>query len=210
MNMALDATLRPDLALICDWIQPGSRILDLGCGDGELLAHLARTRGVTGYGLEIDPEKVARCVDNGVNVIQADLDDGLKEFESQSFDYVVMTQALQALQRPDLAIEEILRVGKFGIVTFPNFGHWRVRFGIASGRMPMTPALPERWYDTPNIHLCSVDDFETLCEDIGWTILDRRMLDRSHREGWRIRLRPALFGEVALYLLQDREANPAA
>jgi len=204
----MSATLRPDLALICDWIKPGSRILDLGCGDGELLAHLARTHSVTGYGLEIDPEKVASCVERGVNVIQADLDEGLKGFESQSFDYVVMTQALQALQRPDLAIEEILRVGRFGIVTFPNFGHWRVRLGLAGGRMPITPVLDERWYDTPNIHLCSVDDFERLCEDIGWRILDRRMLDRSHREGWRIRLRPNLFGEVALYLLQDKEPAP--
>ncbi|PPE76009.1 methionine biosynthesis protein MetW [Solimonas fluminis] len=200
--------MRPDLALICDWIKPGSRILDLGCGDGELLAHLAHTHNVTGYGLEIDPEKVASCVERGVNVIQADLDEGLKGFESQSFDYVVMTQALQALQRPDLAIEEILRVGRFGIVTFPNFGHWRVRLGLAGGRMPITPVLDERWYDTPNIHLCSVDDFERLCEDIGWRILDRRMLDRSHREGWRIRLRPNLFGEVALYLLQDKEPAP--
>ncbi|HEY0913268.1 MAG TPA: methionine biosynthesis protein MetW [Solimonas sp.] len=199
------ATLRPDLALICDWIKPGSRILDLGCGDGELLAHLARTHQVTGYGLEIDPEKVASCVEQGINVIQADLDEGLKGFESQSFDYVVMTQALQALQRPDLAIEEILRVGRFGIVTFPNFGHWRVRMGLAQGHMPVTPTLNERWYDTPNIHLCSVDDFERLCEDIGWRILDRRMLNRSHREGWRIRLRPNLFGEVAMYLLQDKE-----
>jgi methionine biosynthesis protein MetW len=142
-------------------------------------------------------------------VIQADLDEGLNEFESQSFDYVVMTQALQALQRPDLAIEEILRVGRFGIVTFPNFGHWRVRLGLAGGRMPVTPALSEQWYDSPNIHLCSVADFDTLCQEIGWQILDRRMLDRRHREGVLIRLRPNLFGEIAMYLLQDREPNPA-
>ncbi len=203
----MSRSLRPDLAPICDWIKPGSRILDLGCGDGELLDYLARNHQVTGYGLEIDPDKVASCVRNGINVIQADLDDGLKEFESQSFDYVVMTQALQALQRPDLAIEEILRVGRFGIVTFPNFGHWRVRLGMAGGRMPMTPTLHDPWYNSPNIHLCSVADFETLCEDIGWRVLDRRMLDRSHRESWMIRLNPNLFSEVALYLLQDREPN---
>jgi methionine biosynthesis protein MetW len=135
-------SLRPDLALISEWIPPGSRILDLGCGDGSLLRHLAHTRHVHGYGLEIDPDNVARCIENGVQVIHADLDDGLRDFENQSFDVVVMTQALQALQRPDLAIEEILRVGRLGIVTFPNFGHWRVRSQLLRGQMPVTPTLP--------------------------------------------------------------------
>lgn len=194
--------LRPDLAAIQNWIAPGSRILDLGCGDGELLTHLATHHKVRGYGLEIDPAQVAQCVANGVNVIQADLDDGLRDFDNGSFDYVVMTQALQALQRPDQAIAEILRVGRIGIVTFPNFGHWRVRAALASGRMPVTPTLPERWYDTPNIHLCTVDDFEDLCTRKGWRILARSLLDRSHREGARIRFAPNLFCEQALYMLQ--------
>ncbi|HUP91129.1 MAG TPA: methionine biosynthesis protein MetW [Solimonas sp.] len=195
-------SLRADLALIGDWIKPGARILDLGCGDGALLAHLARTHQVRGYGLEIDPQNLARCIDAGVNVIQADIDEGLKDFETGSFDYVVMTQALQALQRPDQALAEILRVGRQGIVTFPNFGHWRVRSALALGRMPVTPALPERWYDTPNIHLCTVKDFEGLCAQRGWRVLERRLLDRSHRQGLRIRVRPNLFSEVALYRLQ--------
>jgi len=198
----MTTALRSDLALICDWIAPGSRILDLGCGDGALLAHLAQTRGVRGYGLEIDPHNVARCIEAGVNVIHADIDDGLREFETQSFDYVVMTQALQALQRPDQAIAEILRVGRTGIVTFPNFGHWRVRAALARGHMPVTPALPDRWYDTPNIHLCTADDFESLCRSRGWSVTDRRLLDRSHREGLRIRLAPNLFSELALYMLK--------
>jgi methionine biosynthesis protein MetW len=195
-------SLRPDLELICHWIKPGSRILDLGCGDGSLLAYLARAQNVRGYGLEIDPDNVARCVAAGVNVIQADLDEGLKGFETGSFDYVVMTQALQALQRPDYALAEILRVGKTGIVTFPNFGHWRVRTALISGRMPVTPTLPETWYNTPNIHLCTVADFEALCRNNQWSIINRSLLDHDHHEGWLIRAMPNLFSEIALYMLQ--------
>jgi methionine biosynthesis protein MetW len=195
-------SLRPDLKPICEWIKPQSRILDLGCGDGMLLAHLAATRGVRGYGLEINPLNVTHCISRGINVIQADIDDGLREFESGSFDHVVMTQALQALQRPDEAIAEILRVGRTGIVTFPNFGHWRVRLALARGRMPITPSLPARWYDTPNIHLCTVDDFEALCAARGWRIRDRHLLSRAHREGMTNRLAPNLFTEVAMYLLE--------
>ncbi|MGQ0697300.1 MAG: methionine biosynthesis protein MetW [Panacagrimonas sp.] len=195
--------LRPDLAVISEWIEPGSRILDLGCGDGALLDHLARTRNVRGYGLEIDPAKLTACVARGVNVIQADVDDGLKDFGTDSFDYVVLTQTLQALIRPDLALTEILRVGRRAIVTFPNFGHWRVRTQLAMGQMPLTPALPDQWYDTPNIHLCTVRDFDDLCERQHWTCLKRSLLDRAHRDGVRIRLWPNLFAEVALYLLED-------
>lgn len=194
--------LRPDLELICDWIKPRSRILDLGCGDGALLAYLANTRGVRGYGLEIDPDNVVRCIESGVNVIQADIDEGLPEFETGSFDHVVMTQALQALQRPDEALAEILRVGHSGIITFPNFGHWRVRKALLRGRMPITPALPSRWYDTPNIHLCTVDDFEALCAARGWRVLDRRLVNRSHRGGLAHRLAPNLFTEIAMYQLE--------
>ncbi|HWU67536.1 MAG TPA: methionine biosynthesis protein MetW [Stenotrophobium sp.] len=194
--------LRPDLALICDWIKPGARILDLACGDGNLLAHLALSHDVRGYGLEIDPANVAECVARGVNVIQADLDDGLRDFETGSFDYVVMTQALQALQRPDQALAEILRVGRTGIVTFPNFGHWRVRSALALGRMPVTPSLPEVWYNTPNIHLCTVADFEDLCHKRGWHISHRLLLDHNYREGLRTRAAPNLFSEIAMYRLQ--------
>ncbi|MGH8456955.1 MAG: methionine biosynthesis protein MetW, partial [Stenotrophobium sp.] len=114
----------------------------------------------------------------------------------------VMTQALQALQRPDQALAEILRVGKTGIVTFPNFGHWRVRSALARGRMPVTPSLPETWYNTPNIHLCTVADFEDLCRGRGWRIVNRRLLDNHHRKGWRIRIAPNLFSEAAMYMLQ--------
>src|SRR5581483_257385 len=195
-------TLRPDLALIGDLIQPTSRILDLGCGNGALLSHLARTRQVRGYGLEIDPANVAACIASGVNVIHADLDEGLRDFADQSFDYVVMTQALQALARPDLAVAEMLRVGREAIVTFPNFGHWRARWSIMNGRMPITPALPSQWFNTENIHLCTVADFEDLCRKCGWHVLQRVLLDRAHRRGVAISLLPGLFCEIALYKLR--------
>lgn len=195
--------LRADLAVISEWIEPGSRILDIGCGDGELLDHLARHRQVRGYGLEIDPAKLATCVKRGVNVIQADVDYGLRDFATDSFDYVVLTQTLQALERPDRALNEILRVGRRAIVTFPNFGHWRVRLQLLMGRMPRTAALPDQWFDTPNIHLCTVRDFEALCAQNHWTCLHRSLLDNAMRAGKRITAWPNLFAEVALYLLED-------
>ena len=198
----MSGALRADLALICEWIAPGARILDLGCGDGALLAHLARTQRVSGYGLEIDDANVAACVAAGVNVIQADLDEGLAAFATGSFDYVVMSEALQALVRPDLALAEMLRVGREAIVTFPNFGHWRVRSALLRGRMPLTPSLPSQWFDSENIHLCTVADFEDLCRASGWQVLERALLDRNHRAGPAIRWLPNLFCEIALYKLR--------
>jgi methionine biosynthesis protein MetW len=196
--------LRPDLAVICDWIEPGSRVLDLGCGDGALLAQLMQRSGVSGYGLEIDPVNVSACLARGVNVLQADLNEGLGEFRDAAFDYVVMTHALQALARPDVAIGEMLRVGRQAIVTFPNFGHWRVRAALLMGRMPVTPALPWQWFDTPNIHLCTVADFEALSAAYGWQVHQRALLDRRHREGFAQRVGPNLFAEIALYRLAGR------
>lgn len=200
--MSADALQRPDLKLISEWVEPGSRLLDLGCGDGALLAHLAEHKQVRGYGLEIDAENVAACIGRGVNVIQADLDKGLSDFGDAAFDFVVMTQALQALQRPDVAVEEMLRVGKTVIVTFPNFGHWRVRLALLRGQMPVTASLPERWFDTPNIHLCTVKDFEALCAARHWKITDRALLSHAREGGWLNRLLPNLFAEVALFELQ--------
>jgi methionine biosynthesis protein MetW len=193
--------LRADLDAIAGWIPDRARVLDLGCGDGALLAHLAATRGVRGYGLEIDPEKVTAGIARGVNMIQADLDHGLSEFSDAAFDVVVMTQALQALQRPDHALADMLRVGQRAIVTFPNFGHWRVRLALLAGRMPVTPSLPDRWFDTPNIHLCTVADFEALCTARGGRIRRRALLKAGRAAQGFTNRWPNLLAEDALYEL---------
>lgn len=194
--------LRTDYAIISGWISPGARVLDLGCGDGILLQHLEETRQTHGYGLEINPDAVIRCIERGVNVIQADLDAGLAQFETGAFDIVLMAEALQVVLRPDHLLDEMLRVGKRVIVTFPNFGHWRCRLGLLLGRMPLSGALPNQWYDTPNIHLCTVRDFEQLCATRGIAVSRRSVVDRHHRPTLGARLLPNLLGEVALYELQ--------
>lgn len=192
--------LRPDLEIIRTWIPRGSSVLDLGCGDGSLLENLRDTRQCHGYGLEIDQDNLAACFERGVNVIEQDIDEGLGNIPDKRFDYVIMTQALQAVQRPDLVLSEMLRVGKEAIITFPNFGHWRVRgYLFFKGRMPVSPSLPYEWYDTPNIHLCTVKDFDAHCAARGYRILQRLVVDRHHQhDGW-TRLLPNLFGEIALY-----------
>lgn len=200
--------LRPDLAIIAEWIRPDSRVLDLGCGDGALMAHLARTRNVSGYGIEIDDDNIVRCIRAGTNVIQMDLDQGLAEFDDDSFDYVVLSLTLQAVRHPAQLLVEMLRVGTEGIVTFPNFGHWSARMQIGLlGRMPVSHALPNEWYDTPNIHLCSLKDFENLCRKLGFDILERRAVDHGHKSSLGLRLMPNLLGEVALYRFRRNHAR---
>ncbi|MCL1623129.1 methionine biosynthesis protein MetW [Moraxella sp. Tifton1] len=155
------------------WIQPNTKVLDLGCGDGTLLAHLQEHLGVFGYGLEIDEKKINQAILKGLNIIEQDLNDGLARFADNSFDTVVMTRALQAVKNPQDLLNDMLRVAKEGIVTFPNFAYWqnRVHLGI-KGMMPISETLPHQWYDTPNIHLCTFKDFERLCHDNGITILE--------------------------------------
>jgi methionine biosynthesis protein MetW len=192
--------LRSDLSLIRQWIKPGSRVLDLGCGDGRLLQALQEEQGVEGYGLEIDPNNITQCIRNGVNVIQADLDAGLSDFACQAFDYVIMTQTLQALHFPDQLLEEVLRVGREGIVTFPNFGNWRIRLQLAlGGRMPVSKALPSTWYNTQNIHLCTLKDFEVLCQQRNIKILERSVVDYAYQPIAGHSLLPNLLGEIATY-----------
>lgn len=194
--------LRADLAHIADWIHPGSHVLDLGCGSGALLRYLQKYKQVSGYGLEIAPERVLAAVKNGVDVLQGDIDQGLAQFPARGFDYVVMALAIQEATAPADLLDEMLRIGRQAIVTFPNFANWRVRLHLASkGRMPMARALPHAWYDTPNIHLCTVRDFELLCAQKGITILQKRFFHPEPAQrrlaGWA----PNLFGEFAFYKL---------
>lgn len=194
------ARTRPDYTIIQEWIRPGSRVLDLGCGDGSLLAMLAGEKRVTGYGVEIDDEHIPVCIERGINVIQTDLDRGLKDFDEDSFDFVILSLTLQAVRYPAQLLEEMLRVGTVGIVTFPNFGHWLARLRLAlGGRMPITRALPASWYNTPNIHLCTLRDFEALCTDKNIRILERRAVDHAHETSLGLRLLPNVLGEIALY-----------
>ncbi len=192
--------MRPDLEIISKWIRPNSRVLDLGCGDGSLLKYLRESRKTSGYGLEINPENLVKCLRAGINVIQTNLNTGLSQFNEHSFDFVVMTQTLQAINRPDKLIQEMLRVGNEGIVTFPNFGHWKTRFYLGfGGQMPVTRSLPCQWYDTPNIHLCTLKDFERHCADHNILILKRAVVNINHEQTLTTRLFPNLLGEIALY-----------
>lgn len=192
--------MRQDLQTLQQWIQPDCSVLDLGCGDGALLAHLRDTKNVFGYGLEIDQDKILECFKKNVNVIEQDLDWGLGNFENDSFDVVIMSQALQAVHYPDKVIDDMLRVGKECIITFPNFGYWGCRlYLMTKGRMPVSKQLPYTWYNTPNIHLCTFKDFEALCYRKHLKILNRTVVDMNYRDGFFMRMFPNLFGEVAVY-----------
>lgn len=186
---------RHDFQIISDWIQPNARVLDLGCGDGNLLKYLQNARQVRGYGVELADKNVLACVQNGVNVIQRDLEAGLAEFASDTFDYVVLSQTLQAMHHTEAILREMLRVAREGIVTFPNFGYWKNRVQVLRGNMPVSPDIPYQWYNTPNVHLCTMHDFEALCDKLNIHIRERIVMTG----GKRVSFLRNLTGSLAFY-----------
>jgi len=197
-------TLRPDLAAIADMIDAGTRVLDVGCGDGALLEHLARTRGVDGRGIELSQHNVNQCVARGLSVVQGDADTDLAEYPSQVFDVVILSQTIQATRAPRQVLSDLLRIGRHTIVSFPNFGHWRVRLSLlAHGRMPRTRALDYAWYQTPNIHLCTIADFTGLAHEAGAEIerafaLGPHGARLTRADAWG----PNLLAEGAIFLMK--------
>lgn len=192
--------MRSDLELISDWVTPNSRVLDLGCGNGALLEYLHTHKQVTGYGLEIDSDNINQCIEKGIPVLEQDIDQGLQNFDQQSFDIVIMAHALQQFRRPDLLLDEMLRIGKEAIITFPNFGHWRNRIHLGiKGHMPVSEFLPYNWYDTPNIHFCTFNDFRDLCQEKQLKVQRWAAVDGQLRNHWWTRLMPNLFSETAIF-----------
>ena len=196
----MSAQFRQDFAVIANWIPLGAKVLDLGCEDGSLLKFLEGSLEVKGYGIEKDDAHWLNTLKQGLNVIQMDLESGLSGFESQSFDVVVLSQTLQAMRNTEKIVHEMLRVGKEAIVTFPNFGYWRHRIQLIQGQMPVSKSLPYEWYNTPNIHLCTIKDFDDFCAKNKIGIKERLIL--TH--GKPIHMMPNLMGALAMYRLVSK------
>lgn len=194
-----DAMLRPDLLRIAQWIEPGSRVLDLGCNDGTLLAHLRDTRQVVGTGVELNDQFVIASVRRGVNVIQQDLEKGLALFSDQQFDTVVLSKTLQSMHHTEHILREMARVARYGIVSFPNFGYWPHGWSILRGRMPVTGEMPYQWYNTPNIHLCTMKDFQDLAQAVGVRILERAAFNGRDT----VRFLPGWRSTLAMYRFES-------
>lgn len=190
--------MRADLAIIESFIPRGARVLDLGCADGALLRDLALHKAVVGYGVEISPDNVVRCIENEVNVLQVDLEQGLQGFGDQYFDVAILSQTIQAIHTTEATLREMMRVAKEAIVTLPNFGYWKQRAQLMMGRMPVSKALPYQWFNTPNVRYCTIDDFDLLCRALGFAILDAVVLDD---EGNKISVLQNLRGAVAVFRL---------
>ncbi len=193
----MNTPYRYDYEVISEWIEPGEKVLDLGCGDGSLLKHLVEVRQVQGYGVENDPDHLVACVANGINVIQVDLEKGLAGFEDGFFDHVIMSLSLQAIHNTQGILTEMLRVGREAVVSFPNFGYWRHRQSILNGRMPVSESLPHQWFNTPNVRFFTISDFEALCEVNGIAIRERLAFD----EGKLVLEEPNFLASVAVYRL---------
>jgi methionine biosynthesis protein MetW len=192
--------LRDDLRQIAAWIADGARVLDLGCGDGVLMAYLRESRAARVYGVEIADDSILQCVRRGLSVIQADLEAGSRMFPDQMFDTVVLSQTLQAMHKTEAVLREMARVGRQGIVSFPNFGHWRHLMSLLGGRMPVSPQMPYQWYDTPNVHLCTPKDFEILAARLGLVITGRALL----ANGRPVKVLPGLRSKLAIYRFESK------
>ena len=188
------------------WIPKNSEVLDLGCGDGSLLASLKNKLNVSGYGVDISEKKIQLSLSKGLNVIEQDIDEGLDNFKDASFDIVIMSQSIQALKKPENALKEIVRIGKECIVSIPNFANLKCRTQLAlTGKMPVSNALPYDWYSTPNLHLCSLREFESLCKKLNIRVIERKLSDSNGRSSFLMKTFPNLFTEVALYKLKQED-----
>ena len=187
--------------IITDWVPSQSKVIDFGCGDGSLLKDLIDTKNICGYGVEIDPQMINECIEKGISVIEKDIDKGIQDFELSNFDIAIMASSIQCLKNPNIAMRRMLRLSNKCIVTLPNFGYWRCRLALLAGKMPVTPSLPSSWYETENLHLCTISDFEKLCSDSGFIIDERIFLNSSSKKGVLASIMPNIFASEGVYLL---------
>ena len=194
----MDNTLQQ---IVLDWIPNQSKVIDFGCGDGILLKILSEQKSITGYGVENDPDKINACIINGVSVIQQDIDAGIHNYKGMGFDVAVMASSIQCLRKPRDAMKNILKVANECVITLPNFGNWELRLGILNGKMPSSAQLPAKWYETKNLHLCTIADFEELCGEESFVIKKKLYLNRKGKSSWLANRLPNLFAAQAVYLI---------
>ena len=194
----MDNTLK---LIVLDWIPSQSKVIDFGCGDGALLKILSEQKSIIGYGVENDPDKINACIINGVSVIQQDIDAGIHNYKGMGFDVAVMASSIQCLRKPRDAMKNILKVANECVITLPNFGNWELRLGILKGKMPSSAQLPAKWYETKNLHLCTIADFEELCREESFAIKKNVYLNRKGKSTWLANKLPNLFAAQAVYLI---------
>ena len=194
----MDNTLKH---ILLDWIPNQSKVIDFGCGDGALLKILSEQKSIIGYGVENDPDKINACIINGVSVIQQDIDAGIHNYKGMGFDVAVMASSIQCLRKPRDAMKNILNVANECVITLPNFGNWELRLGILNGKMPSSAQLPAKWYETKNLHLCTIADFEELCREESFAIKKNVYLNRKGKSTWLANKLPNLFAAQAVYLI---------